>query len=566
MNLPNEEVRSEPPSPSGGELRNIGDVLLHAIARFPMTIVLCIAAGALTALAYGLALPNQYVSVGLLLLRLGAREQQTPESLITDDAGPRGVGVATGDELMILRNPELHERVASEIGVQRILEPYDPTVDDGPTTPWHTRALHGTQRWLAAKLTQQKLPETEAPTDLMRKAAIERLANSVSIDAQRHASTLTVSYTAHDPELAREIAGAYMRVCQERHREVYGASNELSFITAQLEEQEAARVAAEQAFQEQREEDGILNLQLTQSALAEEIQALDAQIEQDSILLESLAGQLAVIDEQLASKATDAPVETDGEPPPAGDSPAMLNSRYEWLLAQAQEVNTELAQAQKVYLEGSPLYERERNRLQGRLDSIQQELELIETRLAGLRTGVLPRTGGEPNAVYDGLVLQRVEIRRQQEGLKTAIEGRRALLRNRRVRLEELVAKEATYAKLEQDVAATTEITTRLQRALAHQRALDAIDSDESMTNLIVTQAATLPTDKEGPYRAKFLAVGLFMGFFLGLGIAIARQVLDTRLRYPKCIETNLGVRVLGVVPEESRWRRHGSRLRRPAA
>jgi capsular polysaccharide biosynthesis protein len=39
------------------------------------------------------------------------------------------------------------------------------------------------------------------------------------------------------------------------------------------------------------------------------------------------------------------------------------------------------------------------------------------------------------------------------------------------------------------------------------------------------------------------------------------RQFLDPRLRYPQLIEKQLGVRVLGVLPEEPRWRRLGRKL-----
>ncbi len=566
MSLQNEDLQQEAQAPPTVELRNLGEVLLHAVARFPMTIVLCVATGAFSALAYGLVQPNQYMSVGLLLLRLGAREQQTPESVVNEDAVARGPSVATGDELLILRNPELHERVVDEIGPQRILGPYDPSAADGPNTPWRTRWMHGLQGFMAG-MTQPEIMQEGAPTELMRKAAVERLADGVSINAQRHASTLVVSYKAHSAELAQEIASVYMRVCQERHREVYGASNELSFINERLSEEEAVKAAAESALQEQRDKDGVYDLRVLQEALAEEIQTLDAEIEQDTILMRSLGGQLEVIDQQLARTTPEPDEQTDGTVPLDSGSPAMLGSRYEWLLAQHRDVNSELAEAEKTFLKGSPLYESENKRLRGRLETIQAEIEQIEERLASLDSPLTPRSGGgQPNAVYDGLILQRVEIRRQQEGLKAGTEARAKLLESRKERLSELVSKESLYGELQEAIAAATESTARLRKARAHQRTLEAIDSDESMTNLIVTQEATLPTEKEGPDRAKFLALGTFAGIFMGLALAIARQVMDSRLRYPKCIEDGLGIRVLGVVPEESRWRRHGSRLRRPAA
>jgi hypothetical protein len=65
----------------------------------------------------------------------------------------------------------------------------------------------------------------------------------------------------------------------------------------------------------------------------------------------------------------------------------------------------------------------------------------------------------------------------------------------------------------------------------------------------------TLPLTKFGPSRLKPLVAGLAAGMFLGLALAVLRQLLDRRLRYPETLEKSLGVRVLGVVPEVRRLR-----------
>ena len=49
--------------------------------------------------------------------------------------------------------------------------------------------------------------------------------------------------------------------------------------------------------------------------------------------------------------------------------------------------------------------------------------------------------------------------------------------------------------------------------------------------------------------------MGLAAGLFLGLLLAIGRQLLDRRLRYPETLENSLGLKVLGVVPEARRLR-----------
>ena len=74
-------------------------------------------------------------------------------------------------------------------------------------------------------------------------------------------------------------------------------------------------------------------------------------------------------------------------------------------------------------------------------------------------------------------------------------------------------------------------------------------------TNLKIHQRARLPLSKVGPNRLKPLALGTFAGLAAGIGLAVLRQLLDRRLRYPETVERSLGIKILGVVPEKRRLR-----------
>ena len=57
--------------------------------------------------------------------------------------------------------------------------------------------------------------------------------------------------------------------------------------------------------------------------------------------------------------------------------------------------------------------------------------------------------------------------------------------------------------------------------------------------------------------------MGIGGGIGAGLALALLRQLLDSKVRFPRSVERSLGVRVLGVIPELPRWRRMGRRLHR---
>ena len=65
----------------------------------------------------------------------------------------------------------------------------------------------------------------------------------------------------------------------------------------------------------------------------------------------------------------------------------------------------------------------------------------------------------------------------------------------------------------------------------------------------------SLERDKVGPERGELLLKGLVVGLLVGGVFAVARQKLDSRVRYPEVFEHHHGLPVLGVVPRHSSLR-----------
>lgn len=110
------------------------------------------------------------------------------------------------------------------------------------------------------------------------------------------------------------------------------------------------------------------------------------------------------------------------------------------------------------------------------------------------------------------------------------------------------------------------QLTAALTKADA--RYTDALEKEESV-RLAKTQAESaiedrfqivdeprVPTSPLGRLRTRALALAVFMlvGGILGAASIVLGAVLDQSVRYPLDVTTRLGVKVLGVIPDTSRW------------
>jgi uncharacterized protein involved in exopolysaccharide biosynthesis len=135
----------------GASSFDLRECLLFAALRFWPLITSGLVLGCLFGLAYGFSLANEYTSHGKIHLKLSRVEQRTLDSLLPD--GQTGGANTTGmnDELELLRNPEVSERVVRMLGAQEVLRPQDPAALDTSATPAALRWLHRAQSWWFAR-------------------------------------------------------------------------------------------------------------------------------------------------------------------------------------------------------------------------------------------------------------------------------------------------------------------------------------------------------------------------------------------------------------------------------
>ncbi len=121
------------------------------------------------------------------------------------------------------------------------------------------------------------------------------------------------------------------------------------------------------------------------------------------------------------------------------------------------------------------------------------------------------------------------------------------------------------YAKLEQQIFRTTDPLTRGQlvaqasqvdqtiRSLTDQVVQTEATASSSEGGKIV-QSAVTPSSPVGPNLKLAIALGLFLGGFIGSGIAVARGLWTDRIGGHEELSERIGAPVMGVVPRVETW------------
>ena len=75
--------------------------------------------------------------------------------------------------------------------------------------------------------------------------------------------------------------------------------------------------------------------------------------------------------------------------------------------------------------------------------------------------------------------------------------------------------------------------------------------AEASPVDISVVSRPTVPTSPESPGKGVYLAVGAVVGFLIGVGAAVLRELLDRRIRDDDAAEAIAGAPVLGHVPRD---------------
>ena len=547
--MPQSPPLKESAPESSGASFDIFEIVLYGLGRYRWWIIPFATIGLVVGVVRSLMVPNTYLSNGEMFINLGMRESVTPEQVI---GGPPRTILLT-DELHVLKSPELFEKVARTVGADRILEPYDPTrydrLDARPTQPAYWKhKLHVLQKSLFNRGRPPGKIDPESLTQIQ--LAGYALASTVTIRAGALSQVLTITARAKSPELAQAIVDATMQACKERHREVFSNQFNQVFVTEQIAKAETELEDVTAEFYEHRQGCGFFDIAKQRNQIFTDLAQIENTISADGLKLAQIKTERDAITEKLQILPLKVPELREPKPEP---NPTWV--KYQDQKLALQEKLTSLS---KTYLVGTDDYDKIK-------DGLEKDIARADEILKGMPPVIVV---GEPYTVeIDNPDRKAAEKRLEEldveQELTLTRQNREAA---RRITLDErmdaLLACEPLHERLQAEIGQLFSQINKFKDAMAKAQTLELVDQDLAMSNLRVLDHASFNPRKVAPQRGKSVVTGLGAGIGIWAAMALLLQFLDVKVRFPKNVERTLGVKVLGVVPEQRRWKRLGKRLR----
>ena len=532
----------DPALPSAEEAprsHDLKELALYGLGRSKWIVAGTSLVGTSLAVLLAASIPNNYTASGILRYTPGLREQQmSPEASAGMDVALVAPSVVA--ELFLLNDPAVFRSVADEYGPFKILDPEDPTQYDDESTNPALRGLHELQKKL---LTAQRA----VPEGADREAAVEAAAKQLRADTVftpvPRSSIIDVTHTSSSKERAVEILDLILDACVARHREQYHTKERLDDIRAREAVLLGRLEEARTAFRAYREESSIDDVEKARGRIRVRIDSLDRQIVGLESTIASTTSELEFLQELLDS------IEPDEEV--IEPEIRSVNPRYQTLVAEKERAMIDLMLVKK----DEVLSFEEKKR---QVVALEETIAAYDRSIGETEPFVVERletSKTQPNPRWVELAREVRVLEGRQRASGSHLKGLQDELEEENERMEYLRSIEAAHAAKREDVEASER---------EYERVAARADELEDLMRLDEAGAANLsryldprrPEGKDGPPRGKIAAVGLIMGMMLGVGLAVLRQLLDSRVRYPGTVEREFGIRVLSTVPELRTLRR----------
>ncbi len=273
------------------------DTIVAPLMRSRILIGACALAGILVGVFMGITRPNEYESIGKLLVRSGAREEATPETTISESrTATTGNRDAVNNEIHLLSSPIVYELAAKKVGPAAILASYQPRANPEDGVAPHTAILHAFQRWWFGS---GGVPE-DADAETQLRMAKKVLMDGIVLEAEPFSSIMVVRYATHSQVLARDVVEAYLEAAEVHHRDVFASESALSFLEEQIETLSLQTIQADQDLANFRAECSIWDLDSQRDSYLKEMEDTRLEIAAARRRLRELEENIPLIEELLA--------------------------------------------------------------------------------------------------------------------------------------------------------------------------------------------------------------------------------------------------------------------------
>lgn len=353
-------------------------------------------------------------------------------------------------------------------------------------------------------------PPAEAPADTenaIQSRTIDAFLGGLTVAPVRNSRLVDVTYRSSDPRLSSRVANALAKQYIEQNLEFkFLATQEATeFLNARTADQRKALEKSEQALQQYREKTGAMALEDRQNIVVQRLADLNAAVTRartDRIEKESVYNQIRTIQSDRSAVDT---------------FPAILNNTFiQQLKAQLNELQRQKAQ------------------LSEKLGARHPDMVKVESALETTET----RINAEVQKVVQALRNDYLAAQANERSLQASLDQQRA-------EAQDLNRASIQYGVLQRDASSNQ---TMFAGLLERSRET-GISGELKTSNIRIVDEAETPSGPSSPNKKSNLLLALFGGSFLGIALAFFFEYLDSRIKLPDEIKTQLGLPLLGMIP-----------------
>ena len=473
--------------------------------------------------------PREYRSEAKLFVRLGRENVALDPTATLGEPIPIQVPSSREQEIKtvveLLNNRSLSEQVVRELTPAAVL---NPSRGENPESDANWTAQFMTSVGSLRTVLSNWLVAVRLKTDMTeRQLAVLTLESNLDIEAVRDTNVITVSYRSPNPEHSRAVVQAIVTASLERHTHINRTTGSHELLAERTEMARNNLTSMEEQIAELK---ASLNLSAPEDerrVTVEHIGHLESEL---ATALGELSGERQKLLELTNSLETLPQTEVTSQVEGVGDS-GTDGMRQQFYALQLRE--EEMASK---YTDSHPA--------------------LIEVR----RQRAAAADILEKNDLTRGQIVRSVSPARQQvqlailteqpllKGVEAKCEVLRQSLSDAKKRLEEIAEAEAKLARLERE-RELRDIEYRRCVANYEKSQLDEAIEREGISNVAIAQEPSLEARPVFPRPGINLILGLLIGLFGALGVAVVSERLSHSFCTPEEVEDNLQVPTLAVIP-----------------
>jgi uncharacterized protein involved in exopolysaccharide biosynthesis len=340
-------------------------------------------------------------------------------------------------------------------------------------------------------------------------------------------NTLDITYIGRSPERASRMLNAITDTYVNRHADLYRVRGVHSFYTDQLHILRGEMREAQRRFRSYLRREHVIDVD-------QEIMLLNQDVIQQDRQLKAHVGKIRGIGEKM-KQVQDELDRTPAHVPYSEEYHA--NETLQTFKNKLADLEIQRLQALELYLPTDR-----------HVTDMDEAIANVKARMKEEQDRILTAESFRLNDIHVELQKNLFTLQALTTDLHAREPGIRGRLAATRKRLRELRDKRFTIANLKAEADNKAYAYDLFRKRKAEARAQEAM-TNVSMVNVAVVQHATPPIDPVNGLAIPIL-LGLFGGIALAVGVAVAVEYLNRRLRFEEEVERYLGLPVLAVIPE----------------